>query len=389
MPGGILNHSVMKKTSALLRWGTFVLLTLWGMACTSTEETPPTEASPSTVSTTDPTTGAQLRRSDLQLLSIRHEDRKDHQRLSGRVIPSHQTQLVAEVAGRILPNSLSFKVGTHFSKDAVLLQLDQQEFLLQLEAQRSTFFQALTAMLPDLKSDYADHYATWLDYVQGYRAGAVLPPLPEAQSQEERFYLTSRQIYSQYYGIKAQEERLRKYTIRAPYAGIITATQIDLGSYANPGQPLGTIIHRYQYELETGVDLKVASTLRMGDRVTFRSNEMPGSWVGKVLRNTNVVDPQTQNVSVFFRLEGKGLRPGMYLEGAYHSQTLEDVVAIPNRVLARDQSVLLLRDDVIVRQAVEPVEYLGDSLLIRGLHDGDLLILNQFDLPVEGNKIKI
>ncbi|MEO1412013.1 MAG: HlyD family efflux transporter periplasmic adaptor subunit [Bacteroidota bacterium] len=379
----------MKKTSALLRWGTFVLLTLWGMACTSTEETPPTEASPSTVSTTDPTTGAQLRRSDLQLLSIRHEDRKDHQRLSGRVIPSHQTQLVAEVAGRILPNSLSFKVGTHFSKDAVLLQLDQQEFLLQLEAQRSTFFQALTAMLPDLKSDYADHYATWLDYVQGYRAGAVLPPLPEAQSQEERFYLTSRQIYSQYYGIKAQEERLRKYTIRAPYAGIITATQIDLGSYANPGQPLGTIIHRYQYELETGVDLKVASTLRMGDRVTFRSNEMPGSWVGKVLRNTNVVDPQTQNVSVFFRLEGKGLRPGMYLEGAYHSQTLEDVVAIPNRVLARDQSVLLLRDDVIVRQAVEPVEYLGDSLLIRGLHDGDLLILNQFDLPVEGNKIKI
>lgn len=389
MPGGILNHSVMKKTSALLRWGTFVLLTLWGMACTSTEETPPTEASPSTVSTTDPTTGAQLRRSDLQLLSIRHEDRKDHQRLSGRVIPSHQTQLVAEVAGRILPNSLSFKVGTHFSKDAVLLQLDQQEFLLQLEAQRSTFFQALTAMLPDLKSDYADHYATWLDYVQGYRAGAVLPPLPEAQSQEERFYLTSRQIYSQYYGIKAQEERLRKYTIRAPYAGIITATQIDLGSYANPGQPLGTIIHRYQYELETGVDLKVASALRMGDRVTFRSNEMPGSWVGKVLRNTNVVDPQTQNVSVFFRLEGKGLRPGMYLEGAYHSQTLEDVVAIPNRVLARDQSVLLLRDDVIVRQAVEPVEYLGDSLLIRGLHDGDLLILNQFDLPVEGNKIKI
>ena len=232
-------------------------------------------------------------------------------------------------------------------------------------------------------------YATWLDYVQGYRAGAVLPPLPEAQSQEERFYLTSRQIYSQYYGIKAQEERLRKYTIRAPYAGIITATQIDLGSYATPGQPLGTIIHRYQYELETGVDLKVASTLRMGDRVTFRSNEMPGSWVGKVLRNTNVVDPQTQNVSVFFRLEGKGLRPGMYLEGAYHSQTLEDVVAIPNRVLARDQSVLLLRDDVIVRQAVEPVEYLGDSLLIRGLHDGDLLILNQFDLPVEGNKIKI
>lgn len=144
-----------------------------------------------------------------------------------------------------------------------------------------------------------------------------------------------------------------------------------------------------EYELEAGIDLAAANRLKIGDQLAFTSNEIEGKWMGKVVRINNIIDPQTQNIPVYFRLKGKNLRSGMYLEGTFTKSKLNDVAIIPNSALGRDDQVLILQGDVIQRKEVVPVEYTGDSIIVTGLNDNDQLILNQFDVPVEGNKIKI
>ena len=131
------------------------------------------------------------------------------------------------------------------------------------------------------------------------------------------------------------------------------------------------------------------ANLRIGDKVTFSNNEVPGEWTGTVIRINNQIDPATQNIPVYFKLYGNKLRSGMYLEGKLTIQNLESVSLIPNEALGRDERVLVLEENVITRKSVEPVAFLTDSIIIRGLRNDDLVILNQFDIPAEGIKVAL
>ncbi|MEM6965910.1 MAG: hypothetical protein AAF573_14175, partial [Bacteroidota bacterium] len=62
--------------------------------------------------------------------------------------------------------------------------------------------------------------------------------------------------------------------------------------------------------------------------------------------------------------------------------------AIPQTALHRDDSVLILDNNVIARKQVEPVAFLTDSILVRGLAVTDQIILNQFEIPVEGTLVE-
>ncbi|MDP5140255.1 MAG: HlyD family efflux transporter periplasmic adaptor subunit [Spirosomaceae bacterium] len=330
---------------------------------------------------------ADILKSNLQLMPVSQSSRSSFAKVSGRVIPQNTTQLFAEVQGKVLPGGVNFKNGVSFSKGDVLLKLDNREFRLALEAQRSAFLNSLTSLMPDMKSDYADNYPNWLKYIQSYKTGTALPPLPETLSDKEKYYVTTYQIYSQYYTIKSQEERLSKYQIIAPYSGMITTATIDVGGLVSPGQPLGTIINSYNYELEAGVDIATSQYLTVGSKLTFKSNELPGSWTGTLIRKSTVLDPATQNIAVYFRLIGKGITSGMYLESEYQSGKLENVAVLPSSVVRRDNTVLILANGVISSKAVETVSYMTDSVAVKGLSGSDVVILNDFQTPVIGKKV--
>ena len=335
------------------------------------------------------TQSAGLKKSKLQLLPMVQKDKAIEVLVSGRVVARNATMLNAEVQGKIKATNLRFKEGMRFSKGQTLIQIDATEFALNLESQKSSFLNTLTAMMPDLEADYAANYSAWLSYIKSYSAGNPLATLPETKSDSEQYFVTSRGVYTAYYAIKALEERLGKYTILAPYDGIVTNSRVDMGGLVSPGQPLGEIICTEGYELEAGVAVDVANSLKVGDTLEFNSNQQAGTWTGRVVRIGGVVDPQTQNVPVFFSMADSGLKPGMYLEGALSTRDFEDVFVIHNSVLGRDQSVLILDKDLIVRKAVEPLEYVQDSVLVRGLQNQDQLILNQFSEPVEGQKVTL
>lgn len=363
-----------------------LFLLIFAATFSSCASTDPVEE-PEPISTEKTQKVSEIRLQDLDLKSVRNEEKTSSKIITGRVLPRNKTQLFAEVQGRILPSDVNFKKGISFRKGATLVRIDSEEFRLGLEAQRSAFLNALTGLLPDMKSDYPDSYPTWLNYAEQYQIGSSLPTLPEAQSQEEKFLITGKGIYELYFSIKAQEERLKKYRISAPYSGTITAANIDLGGLVNPGQPVGSIISTNNYELEAGADLELAAKLKIGDRLTFNSNEIPGEWKGRIVRIGPDIDPQTQNVLVYFSLQGKDLRSGMYLEGKVQSSVLSEAYTIPASALKRDDSVLTLHNNIISRAKVKPVEYVQDSVIVQGLSDNTQIILNDFQTPVEGKRV--
>ena len=369
----------MKKN---LLWTVLTCLVMLFNACASSED-----KSSEAVTKKVEKIPAGLKKSKLQLMPVAQKNKAIEVLVSGRVVARNTTTLNAEVQGKIRATSLRFKEGVPFKKGEVLIRIDATEFALNLESQRSSFLNTLTGMMPDLEADYPANYSAWLAYIKTYKAGNALAELPETRSDSERYFVTSRGVFTAFYAIKALEERLEKYTIYAPYDGIVTQSSVDLGGLVSPGQPLGQIISTANYELEAGVSMEVANGLKVGDALSFNSNQQGGTWTGRVVRIGGTVDSQTQNIPVFYSISGVGLRPGMYLEGRLSTRDFEDVFVIHNSVLGRDQSVLILDKDLIVRKAVEPLEYVQDSVLVRGLQNQDQLILNQFSEPVEGQKV--
>ena len=331
----------------------------------------------------------ELKRSDLDLFEAKNTDKAIEWPISGRVVPKNTTQVYSEVQGKILNSGFRLKAGLSFRAGDELVTLDAKEFELQLEAQRSTFLNILTGMMPDLKADYPDNYNNWLQYVENYEAGGDLKPLPKTTSNAEKYYVTSNQVFSTYYTIKAQEERLSKFRIVAPYNGLVTNAMADKGTLVSPGQQLATIINNQSFELEAATSLEVATELEIGDQVVFTSNEIEGTWMGTVLRINDIVDAKTQNIPVFFAITGANLKAGMYLEGSFEGEVYNNVVAIPSSVLTRDTKVLLLEDNVIKGREIELVEFIQDSILVRGLSNKDVVIANQFNVPVEGLKLAL
>ena len=329
---------------------------------------------------------AMIQRSKLQLLEVSSRNKQVDELISGRVIAKNETQLFAEVQGLILPSSISMKPGISFRKGQTLLNIESEEFRLNLQSQKSAFLNTLTGIMPDLKSDYPDNYTEWLRYLDTIDLNQPLAELPATKSKGEKFFVTSRGVYTSFYSLKAQENRLNKYSIVAPYNGIITNATVDVGGLVSPGQPLATIISN-EFEIESGVSLKVAAKLKVGEKISFSSNEMPGSWIGTLIRVGGTIDAQTQNIPVYFQISGQNIKPGMYLRGAYGSASFDDVYVIPSSALGRDQAVLILQGDLIISKQVETVQIMQDSVLVKGLSAKDQVILTQFAEPVAGKKI--
>jgi multidrug efflux pump subunit AcrA (membrane-fusion protein) len=344
------------------------------------------ESSPADASDQKVETIGVIQRSKLQLMKVSSKNKQIEELISGRVIAKNETQLFSEVQGLILASSISIKPGISFRKGQILLSIESEEFRFNLQSQKSAFLNTLTGIMPDLKSDYQDNYPEWLKYLDTIDINQSLAELPATKSKGEKFFVTSRGIYTSFYSLKALENRLSKYSIIAPYNGIITNATVDVGGLVSPGQPLATIISN-ELEIESGVSLKVAAQLKVGEKIDFSSNEMPGSWIGTLIRIGGTIDAQTQNIPVYFQISGQHIKPGMYLRGAYGSASFDDVYVIPSSALGRDQSVLILQGDLIMSKQVETIQIIQDSIVVKGLSAKDQVILTQFAEPVAGKKI--
>ncbi|MEO0338191.1 MAG: HlyD family efflux transporter periplasmic adaptor subunit [Bacteroidota bacterium] len=371
-------------TTATLKLLCLVVLS-WSCSATLPEETDTEEVSSKASEATTEINSFQ--ESALIIHQVRNSKRTNELLITGRVIPANETQLFSEVQGTIVSTKKAFKPGINYSKGEIILNIDDAEFELNLEAQRSAFLNALTGMMPDLKADYPMNYDSWLAYVRDYDFGNNLAELPTPQSEEEKYFITSNQIYSLYFQIKSMENRLRKYRIRAPYSGMMTSTNVDIGGQVTPGQPIGQFSSRFNFELEAGIPLNVANKLQIGDTFTFSSNDIQGSWQGKVIRINNLIDPNTQNIPVYFKLVGKNIRAGMYLEGKIPTNAFDQVAVLPESALGRDESVLVLEQGTIKRKSIETIDVFQDSVIVKGLRDQDRVILNEFSKPMEGVRV--
>lgn len=308
--------------------------------------------------------------------------------VEGELVAYDKIDIFSEVAGTLESTEKPFKVGSYFPKGSILIDINDQEARLSLLSQKATLLNTITQLMPDLKIDYPESFDQWKAYLDAFDVENELAPFPEPLNEQEKYFIASRNLYTQYYTIKSAEERLSKYTIYAPFSGVLTDATINPGSLIRVGQKLGELMHTGTYELQATVPLSELKYIRIGNQVILTSDDLDGQWSGTIIRVSNQIDPTTQTVQVFVRVSGKGLREGMYLTGSVTAPSIEDAMELPRNLLIDQNAVYAVEDTTLKRIPVDVVKITKESAIIKGLPNGMTLLKSPLPNAFDGMVVR-
>lgn len=188
--------------------------------------------------------------------------------------------------------------------------------------------------------------------------------------------------------------------IRAPFDGIISERNIDIGSLISAGNESMTQPYTTGFEVLTQPLFKIISTeifrafvevpqpffpyIKDGVSAEVFVPEYPHEiFQGKIVRNANALDQESRTLLTQVNIQNKDnlLRAGLYTEVQFSFKPYEDTFTIPvGALIIRNGPplVALLKDDnTAYLQEVQIGRDFGKSLqIIKGLKKDDKIILN-------------
>lgn len=306
--------------------------------------------------------------------------------ITGRTQPLEVLQIVAEVQGKALKTPKLLNEGIRYKKGETMVNIEDDQFQLDLKAQKSQFLASLVRIMSQIQLDYPAAHPAWDQYLRDFDEHALLPDLPEVTDDQLRYFLSANNVFASFYSIKSAEERLPKYQVKAPFTGIVTQGNVSAGAVINPGVPLATYSRTDVYELKAAISSKDANRFKIGQKITLTHNNTGKRWTGTVNRFGGAMDQGTQSVPVFIRVSGSGLREGMFLEANLETDAYEQVVALPLVALNRNNQVHLIQDSTVQLQDVVPVHYEQNEVWVKGLQGGEQIIIEEIIHPIVGTK---
>ena len=190
---------------------------------------------------------------------------------------------------------------------------------------------------------------------------------------------------------QAQVGRLEQLTsferVVAPFDGVITSRQVDVGSLVtaneNSGTPLFSIAHTDVLRVQVYVPQDDYFGMKDGDEAEVTVPELPGRvFQGRLARNASALQPDTRTVLAEVDVKNKdgALAPGVYTVVHLSEPRQYPVISVPSDATIFDKGGLqaAVCDNGVLRlHRLNVAADNGATVEVReGLHAGEQLILN-------------
>ena len=326
---------------------------------------------------------------------------------AGTVRSRRRANLSAEVGGRIV--ELHYQEGDRVTEGDVLVQLADatpranlslaQEGLRVAEAHAKATCIARDRSFRELqrKRTLADRDVVSADI------------LDELQSVYEAAKASCNALLAEVDRSRAQiayaTEDLAKYTVRAPFDGVIAEQTGEVGEWVTPSPPMLTapaivdVMDPASIYISAPMDEVDSSKISVGQRASITVDSRPGvSFEGHVVRVAPyVLDYEAQNRTVEIEVEfddellGSEFLPGTSADVEVVQEMRKRVLRIPTTALLEGVRVLVPSDGILEERLVESgLRNWNYAEVIKGLKEGDLVVvtLDRAEV-VPGARVKI
>lgn len=308
---------------------------------------------------------------------------------NGNLIAKKRVELYSEVQGVFRPGSKLFRTGQEYSAGQTLIRIDANEYYASVQSAKSNLYNLLTSIMPDLRLDYPEIYPKWQAYLNGFDLDKTTPPLPELTSEKEKFFITGRQIVTNYYNVKNLEQRLSKYTITAPFNGILTEALVTEGSLVRSGQKLGEFINTDVYELEVSISKTYGDFLSVGKKVELYNLNGTKKYMGEITRVNGRVDQNSQTITVFIEVTGDDLKEGQYLEAELQAKEESDAIEINRSLLLDNDQIFVVKDSILDLLYVEPIYFTDKTVVLKNIPNGEVIVEKPIPGAYAGMLVKV
>jgi len=308
---------------------------------------------------------------------------------SGSLVAKYKIEIFSEVQGILNSTPKEFKSGTYFNKGETLLRINSEELYHNVQSLKSNLLNVIISMMPDFKVEFPNEYDKWQSYLSDFDLNKATKKLPEINSDKEKFFLSFRNVFTTYYNVKNIETRLNKYSIRAPFNGVLTEANVTTGTLIRQGQKLGEFINPKVYELGISVNAELGQFLKVGNEVFVTNLKKTKKWDGKIIRINGKIDLTSQTVKVFVLVKGDGLKEGIFLDASLNATSVDNGIEIPRKLIVGDNEIYVVKDSTLQLQQITPVHYNDQSVVVNGLEEGTIILSEPVPGAYSGMKIKI
>jgi len=190
--------------------------------------------------------------------------------------------------------------------------------------------------------------------------------------------------------------------IYAPFSGVITRRNVDLGTLINAGnggstQLLFSLAQTDPMRVYINVPESAAPSIRSGLSASLELTQLPGrKFEGKVVRTAEAIDPVTRTLLTEVDVPNKTgeLLPGGYAQVHLAVHVDGQRVQVPvNALLFRSEGLRAVVVDGDHKLHLQPLtigrDYGVTLEVLQGLHGGDWIVLNPADSLEEGQQVNV
>jgi len=187
----------------------------------------------------------------------------------------------------------------------------------------------------------------------------------------------------------------------APFGGVITARNTDIGALINAGQSAGTELFRiadmHKLRIYVQVPETYAAVTRPGLEAELRFAEQPKKgFTAKTVRTSNALDPNLRTLQVELELDNANheVFPGAYAEVHFKLPASAETLRLPaNTVLFRAAGLQVATVDgqrhVKLKSIVQGRDFGNTIEILSGLESSEVVILNPSDSLTDGTEVRI
>ncbi len=190
--------------------------------------------------------------------------------------------------------------------------------------------------------------------------------------------------------------RLAQTVVRAPFAGVVGISKVDVGAYIKAGQDLVSLDDIDTMKIDFNVPERYARFIAKKEKVVVAPDALPGrSFDGHVSVAATRIDPEARTLGVRARVPNPDhlLRPGMFVRVTVQVGERRRAIVIPEQaILARGDTFLVFR--VVGGKAVRTPVTLGlrrygEVEIAKGLNAGDTVITAGQQKVHDGSPVRI
>jgi RND family efflux transporter MFP subunit len=322
--------------------------------------------------------------------------------LPGNIQAWYEAPLYARVNGYLKNWYEDF--GAHVKKGQLLAEIDAPDLDAELAAARASLKAAEAQVkVREAETEFAHTtYERWRDSPKGVVSEQ------ERESKKADFGSATARYNSAMADVKSAEgvvDRLsalaRFKRIVAPFDGVVTARNTDIGALISAGSGNGPQLFRvadvHQMRVFVDVPQGLSAEIHAGLAADLELPQFPErSFKATVATTAEAINEASRTLLVELHADNPGnqLQPGTYAEVHFHLKSDPDVVRIPTSALVfRQQGMqvaLLDKNDRVELRPVKLGRNLGtDVEVLSGLNPGDRVIESPPDSLSNGDVVRV